>query len=219
LAKFAEQFAAQLTSADSQILVDLHDFVDWRTQAQGTTFTPHEVDDVAIRSYLLHLKFSGATRLILERTIASLKRFYDWVRTNHLIAKSPFDSFDFNRPLLSPEQIKRREEARFANPTDREIAHLRALNHLAEHLNRSVDVRTLLATVVQTLVQAMGLNTAWAFLWTEAGLYTTTSANHPPHDFALAACCGLPPGLGRTIDAICVSRPIITARVCYETTN
>jgi hypothetical protein len=49
--------------------------------------------------------------------------------------------------------------------------------------------------VVQTLAEAMGLKTAWAFLWTEAGLYTATDANDPPHDFALAACCGLPPAL------------------------
>ncbi len=195
MTKFVEQFAAQLDSLESQILADLRDFVDWRTQAQGRVFIPHAVDDVAIRSYLLHLKLSGTSRSILQRTIASLKRFYDWAQTNHLIAKSPFESFDFNRPLLSREQIKRREEARFASPTDREIAHLRALNHLAEHLNRSVDVHTLLAAAVETLVQAMGLKTAWAFLWTEAGLYTTTSANDPPHDFALAACCGLPPGL------------------------
>src|SRR5262249_47560904 len=153
------------------------------------------IDDVAIRSYLLHLKLGGSSRSILLRTIASLKRFYDWARVNQLIDKSPFDSFDFNRPLLSREQIKRRKEARFANPSDREIAHLRALNHLAEHLNRSVDIRTLLATVVETLVRAMGLKTAWAFLWTEAGLYTTASATDPVHDFALAACCGLPPGL------------------------
>ncbi len=195
MTKFVEQFAVQLDSAESEILADLRDFVDWHTQAQGRMFIPHTIDDVAIRSYLLHLKLSGASRSILHRTIASLKRFYDWAQVNHLISQSPLDSFDFNRPLLSREQIKRREEARFANPTDREIAHLRALNHLAENLNRSVDVRTLLATVVETLVQAMGLKTAWAFLWTEAGLYTTTGANEPPHDFALAACCGLPPGL------------------------
>jgi serine phosphatase RsbU (regulator of sigma subunit) len=195
MTKFVEQFAAQLDSADSQILADLCDFDGWQTQRQGRTFIPETTDDVAIRSYLLHLKLSGASRSILERTIASLKRFYAWAQAIHLIAKSPFDSFDFNRPLLSREQIRRREEARFANPTDREIAHLRALNHLAEHLNRSTDVRTLLATVVETLVRVMGLKTAWAFLWTGAGLYTTTSATDPPHDFALAACCGLPPGL------------------------
>jgi serine phosphatase RsbU (regulator of sigma subunit) len=193
--KFVEQFAAQLDSADSQILADLCDFVDWQRQRQGRTFIPDTIDDVAIRSYLLHLKVSGSSRSILQRTIASLKRFYDWAQVNHLIAKSPFDSFYLNRPLLSREQIRRREEARFANPIDREIAHLRALNHLAEHLNRSADIHTLLTTVVETLVRVMGLKTAWAFLWTEAGLYTTTSAPDPSHDFALAACCGLPPGL------------------------
>jgi serine phosphatase RsbU (regulator of sigma subunit) len=193
--RLVEQFAAQIDSAESQILADLRGFVDARTQAQSRMFIPHASDDVAIRSYLLHLRLSGASRSVLQRTVASLRRFYDWARTNRLIDKSPFDSFDFSRPLLSREQIKRREAARFANATDREIARLRALNHLGEALNRSVDVRTLLATVVETLVQAMGLKTAWAFLWAEAGLHATAGATDPPHDFALAACCGLPPGL------------------------
>jgi NADPH:quinone reductase-like Zn-dependent oxidoreductase len=49
-----------------------------------------------------------------------------------------------------------------------------------------------LGTVVETLVQVMGLKTAWAFLWPKAGY--TVSPTAPPHDFALAACCGLPPG-------------------------
>lgn len=156
---FVEQFAAQLDSADSQILTDLCDFDEWQTQQQRRAFIPDTIDDVAIRSYLLHLKLSGLSRSILQRIIASLKCFYDWAQANHAIAKSPFDSFDFNRPLLSREQIRRREEARFANPIDREIAHLRALNHLAEHLNRSVDVHTMLTTVVETLVRVMGLKT------------------------------------------------------------
>jgi len=195
--KFVEQFAAELGSADLQILADASDFADWLTQRQGRAFIPAATDDVAIRSYLLHLKLSGAGRSILQRNITSLKRFYECAQANGLLPKNPFESFDFDRPLLGRDEIKRREEARFASVADREIAHLRALNRLAEHLNRSVDVRSLLATVVQTLAQAMGLKTAWAFLWTEAGLYTTTSANDPPHDFALAACCGLPPGLER----------------------
>ena len=197
MTKSVEQFAAQLDSGDSQILADLCHFDDWQRQRQGRPFLPDTVDDVAIRSYLLHLKLSGASRSILQRTIASLKCFYDWAQANHVIAKSPFDSFDLNRPLLSREQIRRREETRFANPTDREIVHLRALNQLAEHLNRCADIRTLLDTVVETLVKVMGLKTAWAFLWTKAGLHTATGTADPPHDFALAACCGLPPGLER----------------------
>jgi hypothetical protein len=195
--KGVEQFAAQLGSADSQVVSDVRNFADWHAHRQERPFLPAAADDVAIRSYLLHLKLSGASPPVLHRTITSLKRFYECARANDLIPKNPFESFDFDRPLLSRDEIRRREEARFSTTADREIAHLRALNHLAEHLNRSLDVRTLLATVVQTLAQAMGLKTAWAFLWTEAGLYPATAANDFPHDFALAACCGLPPGLER----------------------
>jgi serine phosphatase RsbU (regulator of sigma subunit) len=197
MAKVVEQFATQLKPADSQILADLRDFDAWQTQQHGRTFQPDAIDDVAIRSYLLNLKLGGSSRSILQRTIASLKCFYDWAQANHLIAQSPFGRFPFNRPLLSREQVRRREEARFANPMDREIARLRALNHVAEHVNRSADIRTLLETVVETLVRVMGLKTAWAFLWTETGLCTASGSDHPPHDFALAACCGLPPGLER----------------------
>ncbi len=192
-----EQFAVQLTPAESQVLADLRSFVDWQAQSQTEMFRPQTVDDVAIRSYLLHLRVSGISRSASQRTLASLKRFYDWAQAAQLIIESPFCHFDFNRPLLSREQIKRRRETRFADSMHREITHLRALNHLAEHLNRSCDVRSLLARVVETLVQVMGLRTAWAFLWTEAGLHVTTGTSDKAHDFALAACCGLPPGLDR----------------------
>jgi hypothetical protein len=192
-----EQFAVQLTPAESQILADIRNFVDWQTQSQNQMFVPQTVDDVAIRSYLLHLRLCRNSRSMVQRNVASLQRFYDWAQATQLIIESPFGRFDFNRRLLNRDQIKRRLETRFANPMDREIAHLRGLNRLAEHLNRSSDVQTLLTTVVETLVQATGLRTAWAFLWTEAGLPTTTRPSDPPHDFALAACCGLPPGLER----------------------
>ena len=190
-----DQFAGQLKSVDRQTLADVRDFAEWQTQQRGMTFTPNESDDVAIRSFLLHLKLNGCRRSILQRAIVSLRCFYNWALANHLIVKSPFDDFRFNRPLLSRKQIRRREEARFANPKDRELAHLRALNDLAVHLNCSADIHTLLETVVETLVRVMSLKTAWAFLWTEAGLCTTVGAGDATHDFALAACCGLPPGL------------------------
>ena len=80
-----EQFAVQLTSAESQTLADFRSFVDWQTQAQIEAFIPQTVDDVAIRSYLLHLRLSGINRSILQRTVASLKRFYDWAQATHLI--------------------------------------------------------------------------------------------------------------------------------------
>jgi len=187
-----DQFAAQLKSAESNILTDLRDFAKWQTERQGATFIPAAVDDVAIRSYLLHLKLNLADRSTLQRTIASLKNFYDWVQKNHLINNSPFEKFDFNRPLLSHEHVRRREKTRFGDKNRGKITHLEAINQLAENLNRSVDMRTLLDTVVETLVQVMGLKTAWAFLWTEAGFYTNIDSSH---DFILSGCCGLPSAL------------------------
>jgi hypothetical protein len=71
--KIVEQFAAQLNSPESQTLADLRDFVDWQTQAQGRMFIPQTVDDVAIRSHLLHLRLSRVSRSIVQRTIESLK--------------------------------------------------------------------------------------------------------------------------------------------------
>jgi Phage integrase, N-terminal SAM-like domain len=168
-----EQFAVQLTPAESQVLADLRSFIDWQTQSQIEMFTPQTIDDVAIRSYLLHLRLSGISRSTSQRTLASLKRFYDWAQAAQLIIESPFCRFDFNRPLLSREQIKRRQETRFADPMHREITHLRALNHLAEHLNRSCDVRSLLARVVETTRASDG---------TQDGLDFLLDGSGSPHD-------------------------------------
>jgi hypothetical protein len=87
MTKLVEQFAAQLSSADSKTLADLRDFVDWQIQAQGV-FIPDALDDVAIRSYLLHSKLSGTSRLILQRTIASLTRLR-LALTNHTESLGP----------------------------------------------------------------------------------------------------------------------------------
>jgi len=80
-----QQFAVQLTPPESQVLVDLRNFVDWQTQSQIEMFTPQTVDDVAIRSYLLHLRLSGISESTSQRTVASLKRFYDWAQAAQLI--------------------------------------------------------------------------------------------------------------------------------------
>jgi site-specific recombinase XerD len=80
-----EQFAVQLTPAESQVLADLRSFVDWQTQSQVEMFTPRMVDDVAIRSYLLHLRLSGVSRSGSQRMLASVKRFYDWAQAAQLI--------------------------------------------------------------------------------------------------------------------------------------
>lgn len=190
-----DQFAALLDLSDSQVLTDLRDFVKWCNQHRAMEFAPHIFDDVYIRSYLLHLKLSGADGSTQRRSIASLKHFYEWAQAEDLIPDSSLVQFDFDRPLLSQEQIRRREETLSIDPVEREIARLRTLNHLAGHLNCSADIRTMLDTFLETLVQMMGLKTAWVSLWTEAGLHTAAFCDDPPHDFTLVGCCGLPPGL------------------------
>ncbi len=83
-----------------------------------------------------------------------------------------------------------------AEPQERELAHLRALNTVAEELNRSSDLRTMLTATLETVLKVMNLQTAWAFLLPTSGLGIFLP-NKGPHDFALAAAVGLPPGLER----------------------
>jgi sigma-B regulation protein RsbU (phosphoserine phosphatase) len=58
-------------------------------------------------------------------------------------------------------------------------------------------VRTALEATLTTLVEVMELRTAWAFVMTRSGLLKIGDADDSQHDFALAAFCGVPPGLDR----------------------
>ncbi len=190
-----DQFVAMLGLSETDLLTTVRDYVAWQSTRRATEFAPSEDDDVDLRTYLLELRIAGAHREMVEKKTAALKRFYAWARDEGLIESSPFDEFNFDRPLLSRDQIRRRQDTLNADPHEREIARLRALNRLAEHLNRSTELQNTLDVALQTLVEIMGLRTAWAFLWTEAGLTTQFASVAPPHDFALGAACGLPPGL------------------------
>ena len=193
-----DRFDASLPTADADSLSHLREFFQWRTAHHDFQPPPtlSSSDDVDVRSYLLHLQSSGISRQAIRRQLRALKRFYAWAQALGLIETSPFDDFNLDRPLLSRDQIRRRQEALVSHPHEREIARLRALNRLAEHLNRSPDLRSTLSGALGTVVEVMGLRTAWAFVLTESGFDTLiTSA---PHDFALAAACALPPGLEHT---------------------
>ncbi len=189
-----DRFALTLSPADTHTPEAVRAFVAWQEERLGREFVPQDNDDVDVRTYLLDRQTAGATRAAVRRTIASLKRFYHWAKGEGLLSNTPFEDFEFDRPLLSRDQIRKRQVALAPDPQAREIARLRALNQLGDHLNRSADLQTALDRTLETLVELMGLRTAWAFLWTAGGGWSHRAAN-APHDFALAAHCGLPPGL------------------------
>jgi len=192
-----DRFAASIAPQDADLLAAVGDYVAWHVARQAGEFEPSSNDDVEIRTYLLDLRIGGAGREAVRRKITALERFYAWARDEELIESSPFDEFNFDRPLLNRAQIRRRPDRLGADPRERETARLRALNRLADHLNQSTDLKPALDSTLQTVVESLGLQTAWAFLWTEAGLAPATESTPAPHDFALCAARSLPPGLER----------------------
>lgn len=194
MADLLERFAASNT-LDPLTLATVREYVGWQTARRASPFAPDPGDDVEIRTFLLEKQIAGRSRKTIKQIIAALKQFYDWAKLDGLLATSPFEEFNFDRPLLSRDQIRRRQDDLPGDLREREIVHLRALNRLAHELNRTTDLQTMLDVTLETLVEVMGLQTAWIFLWTESGLTRYTAHAPAPHDFALCAECGLPSGL------------------------
>ncbi|MBI3361869.1 MAG: site-specific integrase [Chloroflexi bacterium] len=139
-----DRFAASLDSAHSPALAAVREYFEWQSGRHEGQFTPIADDDVELRTYFLHLRTAGANRAGLNEKASALKRFYDWLKAEGLIEYTPFEDFNLERPFLSRDEIRRRQETLSADSHEREIARLRALNHLAEQLNRSADVQSAL---------------------------------------------------------------------------
>jgi serine phosphatase RsbU (regulator of sigma subunit) len=191
-----DHFASGDHSAGQRVLADVREYLNWQSERQEEPFMPSATDDVVLRTYLLHLRIQRANRKQLASKIASLRKFYNWAAKESLIEENPFDEFDFNRPFLSRTQIRRRQDIFTGKPQDKEIAYLRVLNSLGEAINKSADVQSALNEALKTLVGALGLRTAWAFLTNESEL-TRLQERNRTHDFFLAAAVNLPPGLER----------------------
>lgn len=190
------QFAAGLDSSEETTLAAVRAYAEWQQAHRHAEFTPSASDDVDIRTYLLQVRAAGADQQELQRVLSSLRRFYDWAAAQGLVDGNPFQKYNFDRPLLTREQIRRRQDTFKGEPREREIARLRALNALAEQLNRSLDAKSILDGALTILLQILGLETGWAFVRAEAGLADFLSADEP-HDLVLAAAEHLPPGLER----------------------
>jgi serine phosphatase RsbU (regulator of sigma subunit) len=192
-----EHFAKKLGLHDTQTLTDVEEYIAWQIE-HDPDFSPSPLDDVDLRTYFLELRVSGETGAQpehnLERKASSLKRFYDWAHNSGLIPQSPFNRFNFDQPMLSSQEIRVRRDV-FANGQEREIARLQALNRLMAHLNQSVDVKMAFNSSLKTLVEVMGLRTAWVSLLADSGLAQYSPVIASSANFILAAACNLPPAL------------------------
>lgn len=188
------RYGRTLSPGDHENLDLVGHYIEWQV-GQAGDFIPSASDDVELRTYLLALKIRGVSRRSQRKQIAALRHFYDWAKTRGLVAENPFNHFNFDRPFLTREQIRRRQETFVGTAEEREIARLEAINQLAEQLNRSADMQTILAVALETVVALMSLRTAWAYLLPEAGSPLHSTSPPPLHDFVLAAAQNLPPGL------------------------
>lgn len=195
-----ERFAQALKPGQEHILQAVRTYVLWRGQ-DPQSFIPGISDDVDLRTYLLDLRLQGMDRDAMVTQEASLEQFYAWAKTQGLIGENPFEEYNLRRPFLPQDQVRRRQDIFSANPQEREIARLRALNSLSSRLNLTASVQGALQMTLETLVDVMELKTAWAFVNSSSGLvFQSAGANSSgpaQHDFLLEAAVNLPPGLER----------------------
>ena len=195
-----DQFDQALKPGQEPILQAVRTYVLWRGQ-DPQTFMPGISDDVDLRTYLLDLRLQGLDQEALATQEASLEQFYTWAKIQGLIGENPFEAYNLRRPFLSQDQVRRRQDIFSADPQEREIARLQALNSLASRLNLAASVQDALQMTLETLVDVMELKTAWAFLNTASGMVFQSAgrklAAPALHDFLLEAAVNLPPGLER----------------------
>ena len=191
-----ERFASSLSRSDPAVPV-VRDYSNWQAHRRGAPFTPSADDDVDVRTYLFDLRGKDADPAALQGHVAALKRFYQWAHTEGVIAHNPFDDYDFDRPFLTSENIQQRQETLPEDPREREVQRLLALGQIVEVLNSSVDMRSALESMLRTLLQVMDLQAGWVSMLAKSHLGVFSAGDSPPHGFALAAACGLPPGLER----------------------
>jgi serine phosphatase RsbU (regulator of sigma subunit) len=172
-------------------------YFEWQAHRRAAVFVPSADDDVDLRTYLFDLRAKGADPAALEEHLAALKRFYQWAQTEGVIADNPFDDYDFDRPFLTSEKIQQRQQTLPENLHQREVERLLALGQILEVLNNSVDIRSALDSTLRTLLKVMNLQAGWVSMLAKSHLGVFSVGDSPPHGFALATACSLPPGLER----------------------
>ncbi len=195
MAEMLDRFIASLPSDQDAINQDVKDYLRWQGGQVGEVFIPDSSDDVSIRTYLLDCHIQGDTNSVINRIRSSLEFFYTWLTVNDQIVENPFEKSILKWPLITQKYIQARHEA-FAGPSaDQELARLRALNRLGVATNRALDVRSMLNSALDTLLEEMSLDTAWISLKFDSGFIDLPNQEPPAHGYVLAAAHHLPPSL------------------------
>jgi len=191
------EFAASLSPSEAPMLGAVEDYVEWQTHHHAAEFAPSDDDDVDLRTYLSYLRVNRVNLAALEDSLAALKRFYEWAKAENIIARSPFEDYEYDLSSLTTEGVRPQESA-FPNDVHKsEAERLRALSRISEQLNRAVDIQSALDGTLETLLEVMGLQAAWVTMIAGTHIMPFMDEDPPPHGFKLAAARGLPPGLER----------------------
>ena len=191
-----ELFKNAQNHPDSMILQDIQHYIEWLISKGNNGSTPKSFSNGALRTYLLEHQSMGMEQNNLFRILCSLEQFYTWLKTENRITENPFETFNFKQLLRPSDQIHHRQDTFLGTPEEREIARLRALNHLADLTNQLPDAESIIQKTLETLLGVMSLDTAWVFVLAEMGLFTNKkSSASPEHDFILADARDLPESL------------------------
>jgi serine phosphatase RsbU (regulator of sigma subunit) len=190
------QFAGTLAPEDSNTLEDVREFFMCLMNS-GTSPLAISSDDQALGTYLLHLRttYPDADETTLRRRFDAIRRFYNWALLAGKLDSIPLSEIDPDLHLFDEDQIAWDGTSDPDTPPQRELARLRALNHLARELNRSADVQSTLDNTLATLVEVMGVQAAWVSLLGSSDPAGFDADERKAGEFELGAAYGLPPAL------------------------
>lgn len=191
-----DRFADTLAPEDSDTLEDVREFF---VCLAGSGRSPLSIsyDDQALGTYLLHLRttYPDAGETELRRRFDAIRRFYSWALLAGKLESIPISEIDLDSHLFDEDQIAWAATSDSDTPPERELARLRALNQLAQELNRSADVQSTINNTLAMLVEVMGVQTAWVSLLNSSDPSDLDARGPKAGAFELGAACGLPPAL------------------------
>lgn len=165
----------------------LRELANWWQLGTGRLFDPAQVNETDLRLFFVENPVGPTT---YRRKSEAITQFFNWVQRSGVRPDNPAADLAKKKRVLirDSESLK---VAKKAQSPEREVSDLKALNAIAEALNRSTELERALNDSLVAVTEHLGLNTGWIFLLDDG----PAAARGQPHDFPLAAERELPPGL------------------------